>query len=78
MFISVSAASDTEAQPGHRSVMHLDYALQTLAPWEGLSPDIYHTRKQEVGERLMAARQASLSRPGSRSDSLRDRDPEDL
>ena len=25
-----------------------------LAPWEGLSPEIYVTRKREVGERLIA------------------------
>ena len=53
MFISVSAPSDTESAPaGHRSVMISTHC--ELAPWEGLSPDIYVARKREVGERLIA------------------------
>jgi C-3',4' desaturase CrtD len=53
MFISVSAADDTDSAPeGSRAVMistHCD-----LESWEGLSPETYRTRKREAGERLIA------------------------
>jgi C-3',4' desaturase CrtD len=53
MFISVSAAGDFESAPaGNRAVMISTHC--ELAPWEGLDPDIYLARKQEVGERLIA------------------------
>ncbi len=52
MFVSVSAAGDTESAPtGYRSVMistHCD-----LAPWEGLNPEAYQARKQNAGDRLI-------------------------
>jgi phytoene dehydrogenase-like protein len=53
MFISVSAAGDTQSAPArHRAVMistHCD-----LQEWEHLSADHYHARKQEMGDRLLA------------------------
>lgn len=53
MFISVSAAGDTQSAPaGHRAVMistHCD-----LEEWESLSDDHYQTRKQDVGDGLLA------------------------
>jgi C-3',4' desaturase CrtD len=52
MFVSVSAADDTEsAPPGHRAVMistHCD-----LGEWEGLSPAEHAARKAGAGERLV-------------------------
>ena len=52
MFISVSAADDTDsAPPGHRTVMistHCD-----LSSWEGLDHDTYDCRKRAAGERLL-------------------------
>jgi len=53
MFISVSAAGDTQSAPvGHRAVMistHCD-----LQEWEHLSADRYEARKREVGDGLLA------------------------
>ena len=52
MFVSVSAAGDQESAPaGHRAVMISTHC--ELAPWEGLAPETYVTRKREVGERLI-------------------------
>jgi C-3',4' desaturase CrtD len=52
MFVSVSAAGDTEsAPPGHRAVMistHCD-----LGDWEGLGPEEYLSQKAQIGERLV-------------------------
>jgi C-3',4' desaturase CrtD len=52
MFVSVSAAGDTESAPaGHRAVMistHCD-----LEEWEDLGPEAYRERKAQVGERLV-------------------------
>jgi len=52
MFVSVSAADDTEsAPPGHRAVMistHCD-----LGEWEGLSPAEHAARKAGAGEQLV-------------------------
>jgi phytoene dehydrogenase-like protein len=53
MFISVSAAGDSEsAPPGWRAVMistHCD-----LQEWEGLSTDAYQAQKDAIGQRLIA------------------------
>ncbi len=52
MFVSVSAASDTEsAPPGHRAVMISTHC--ELADWERLDPEEYGGRKAEVGRRLL-------------------------
>ena len=52
MFISVSAAGDTESAPiGYRSVMistHCD-----LQEWEGLSQEAYAARKDSIGRHLV-------------------------
>lgn len=53
LFISVSASGDTESAPaGHRVVMISTHC--ELAPWEGLTPEAYQSRKAEIGERLIA------------------------
>ena len=53
MFISVSAPGDLESAPaGHRAVMISTHC--ELAPWEGLAPEVYLTRKREIGDRLIA------------------------
>jgi C-3',4' desaturase CrtD len=52
MFISVSAAGDTEsAPPGHRAVMISTHC--ELADWEGLDAETYQARKAEAGARLV-------------------------
>jgi C-3',4' desaturase CrtD len=52
MFISVSAARDTEsAPPGCRAVMISTHC--ELAEWEGLSMEEYHERKERLGEQLI-------------------------
>ncbi len=53
MFVSVSAAGDTEsAPPGHRAVMISTHC--ELAGWEGLDPEAYRRQKARAGERLVA------------------------
>jgi C-3',4' desaturase CrtD len=52
MFVSVSAAGDTEsAPPGYRAVMISTHC--ELADWEGLSPEAYQARKSQSGDRLV-------------------------
>jgi C-3',4' desaturase CrtD len=52
MFISVSAAGDTEsAPPGFRSVMISTHC--ELEDWEGLGDEEYQSRKAAVGEHLI-------------------------
>jgi phytoene dehydrogenase-like protein len=52
MFVSVSAAGDTESAPtGHRAVMISTHC--ELNDWEGLTPETYAARKRELGERLI-------------------------
>jgi C-3',4' desaturase CrtD len=52
MFISVSAAGDTESAPaGYRSVMISTHCA--LEEWEGISPAEYADRKTMMGRRLM-------------------------
>ncbi len=53
MFVSVSAADDTEsAPPGHRAVMISTHC--ELDDWEGLRPEDYQARKAEAGAGLIA------------------------
>ena len=52
MFISISAASDTQSAPaGHRTVMISTHC--ELRPWEGLSPPEYDDHKQVIAARLI-------------------------
>jgi C-3',4' desaturase CrtD len=53
MFISISAPGDTDSAPaGFRAAMISTHC--ELADWEGLPPEEYHRRKEELGERLIA------------------------
>jgi phytoene dehydrogenase-like protein len=53
MFVSISAAGDTESAPvGYRAAMISTHC--ELEPWEGLAPEAYQARKCEVGERLIS------------------------
>ncbi|MCI0463216.1 MAG: NAD(P)/FAD-dependent oxidoreductase [Gemmataceae bacterium] len=52
MFVSVSASGDTEsAPPRHRAVMISTHC--ELEGWEGLAPEEYQQRKEEMGRRLV-------------------------
>lgn len=52
MFISVSAADDTESAPiGCRAVMISTHC--ELEGWQNLSPDVYAEQKQAIGQRLL-------------------------
>jgi C-3',4' desaturase CrtD len=65
MFVSVSAAGDTEsAPPGYRAVMISTHT--ELSTWEGLTEPEYQRRKHELGDRLVGYARRAYPRLGMR------------